>query len=247
MTKKLDKRKLDKKNRNVAINLTTLLCGLFVGLILGLGTLVHELGHYSFAYLFNKSAIEGLYYSPVDVLMGSISFKNLTDGTILAYVKYHGDVFEVFSEPQALLVLFGGLIFELTFFGLVLIALQKLSNKYKKENQANLYVRGFLGGIIVSMVKMADSWIRDGAQAVLHFTENTYVVRGVFLWFFFFGSIVSGYFVGAYASKTYLRLKSRICLILSKIWSEDYGSSFLTPTHNTNPSKQSPLPPLQGD
>jgi len=181
MTKKLDKRKLDKKNRNVAINLTTLLCGLFVGLILGLGTLVHELGHYSFAYLFNKSAIEGLYYSPVDVLMGSISFKNLTDGTILAYVKYHGDVFEVFSEPQALLVLFGGLIFELTFFGLVLIALQKLSNKYKKENQANLYVRGFLGGIIVSMVKMADSWIRDGAQAVLHFTENTYVVRGVLI------------------------------------------------------------------
>jgi len=167
-------KKLGQKDRNRVINLTFLLAGLIIGWLF-LDTPVHELGHYSFAYFFNKSAIEGLYYSPVDVLMGLISFKNLTNGTILAYVKYHGDVFEVFSEPQALLVLLGGLIFELTFFGLVLIALYKLSNKYKKrKNKANLYVRGFLGGIILSMVVMAGGWITDGKQAILHFTENMY-------------------------------------------------------------------------
>lgn len=103
--------------------------------------------------------------------------KNPTNIEPLAYVKYHGNVFEVFSEPQALLVLFGALIFELTFFGLLLIALSKLSNKYKKgKNKVNLYVRGFLCGIIISMVRMAGGWIMDGKTAISHFTENIYFI-----------------------------------------------------------------------
>lgn len=169
-------KKLGQKDRNRLINLILLLVGYSIGIFLDV--LVHELGHYSFAYFFNKSAIKGLYYSPIHILKATLSLlRNPTNIVTLAHVDYYGSVFELFSEYQALLVCLGGLIFELAFFGLLLMILYKLANRYKKEkNKTNLYLCSLLCGIILSMVLMVGSWVLDGMILLLHFTVNRYLI-----------------------------------------------------------------------
>jgi len=152
-----------KKNPSKIGRLMTICSLIALSVLVGITVVIlldiffHEAGHFCFAYAFNKSAIAEFHYRPVDLL---------TVGEH-QYVRYHGNVSDIFSLHQALLVYFGGLIFELIFFGLFLFISNKLPKDYKKgRSKMMLFGHGLLTGIIGGFVIMPFNGIEDWWKAL---------------------------------------------------------------------------------
>jgi len=156
------------KIEKVTIYLSVLLVAITIGALLDI--FFHEFGHFCFAHAFNESAVAEFHYRPIDL------FKTGEP----QYVRYHGNVSDIFPLYQALFVYFGGLIFELIFFvGVFLLVSYKLFNNYKRgRSKKMLFVHGMLTGIIGGFFIMPFNGIEDWQKALNMlplFAENMYL------------------------------------------------------------------------
>jgi len=157
--------------------LMTFSFGFLVGAFLN--PFVHEIGHYTFAYVFNKSAISEFSYSPQNVIGELIGTYK---GNTPHYVSYTGPLYEVFKPYQAVLVSLAGLLFQLILFILVLSGLNKYYKYYViRAYPKDLLVYFFLLGILISCLSITWSWIGDGAKFFYVFIqEKTKMKIGIY-------------------------------------------------------------------
>ncbi|MEM5778045.1 MAG: hypothetical protein QXD43_00965 [Candidatus Aenigmatarchaeota archaeon] len=86
--------------------------------------LIHELGHYTFAYAFNKTAIANFSFPVLEALTTlnpSASF--------YPAVNYKDPMIKSFSITQIFLISFAGYFFELIYFVFLVLVLEKLLKK----------------------------------------------------------------------------------------------------------------------
>jgi hypothetical protein len=145
---------------------------LFSGALVGrfFSILVHEIGHFTLGYIFNKEAIEGMYFYPEKLLTPD----NFLGLAVVADVKFKGDIPGLYSGPEAGLVFMGGLIFQ---FALLLGVVLLLNRARPSRNKACFKVFCLGLGFYLGMSNIIYSWWQDAVEMSL---ANGATVKYVF-------------------------------------------------------------------
>jgi hypothetical protein len=149
---------------------------LLIGLIIGtlVNPFVHEMGHYSTAYIFNKSAIKEFYYSPENALKGLF---NMAEGPYPQYVSYTGSVYEVFTPLQAFIVAIAGVAYTTILFFFLVFSTRKIERRYLKgHSKLDFAILSFMVGYFITFFYIHFAWVSDGAMAMSIFTDNTLIM-----------------------------------------------------------------------
>jgi len=166
-----------RKARELLINKTKvylplLLTGLIIGTLVN--PFIHEVGHYSTAYIFNKSAIQEFHYSPENALKGLF---NMAEGPYLEYVSYTGSIYDVFTPLQAFIVAIAGVTYTTVLFFFLVFLTKKLERRYlKRHSKSDFALLSFMVGYFCSFTYIHFGWIGDGAMAMRIFTDNTLIM-----------------------------------------------------------------------
>jgi len=151
-----------------------IIVGISSGLIFGVysNTCFHEIGHYAFAYLFNKSVIKQFSCNPQNYL----SAEALKGGLVLlGDVSYYGEPFQVFPFYQALIITIMGPVFQAILFVIFLFLFNHVLNKKERDNRFH-FEAGFFVGALISSVNITLGWIEDAKSILLQFTSNISIV-----------------------------------------------------------------------
>jgi hypothetical protein len=149
---------------------------LVIGFLLGtlINPFIHELGHYSTAYLFNRSAIKEFHYSPENALK---SIFGMVNEPYSQYVSYSNSIYEVFTLPQAFIVSLAGVVFTTVLFFLLVDFTKMVEQRYQKEHsKMDFILLSVMTGYMTTFLGVHFGWIRDGAMAMRIFTDNTLVM-----------------------------------------------------------------------
>jgi hypothetical protein len=149
---------------------------LLIGLITGtlVNPFIHEAGHYSAAYIFNRSAIKEFHYSPENALKGLF---NMAEGPYPQYVSYTGSVYNVFTPLQAFIVAIAGVAYTTALFFFLVFLTKRLERRYlKKNSKSDFALLSFMVGYFCSFTYIHFAWIGDGAMAMRIFTDNTLIM-----------------------------------------------------------------------
>jgi hypothetical protein len=154
------------------VYLPLLLTGLIVGTLVN--PFIHEVGHYSTAYIFNKSAIKEFYYSPENALKGLF---NMAEGPYPQYVSYTGSVYDVFTPLQAFIVAIAGVAYTTILFFFLIFSAKRLGRKYLKgHSKLDFALLSFMVGYLITFIYIHFAWVSDGAMAMRIFTGNTLIM-----------------------------------------------------------------------
>ena len=163
-----------KKTLNLKLVLMVLVCvlfGFFIGAFINM--FFHELGHYSFAYIFNKSAIKGFEFYPYSVIQEMIPFQQITD---IHKITYKGSVFDLFTYPQAVLIFFGGLIFQLVIFVLAIILLENVTKRFEgRLNKRSFLIFCLLLGFFAAFISVTYGSTADINKVFMTIVGDVYI------------------------------------------------------------------------
>jgi len=144
---------------------------LFLGGVLGFvsDVCIHEIGHYTFAYVFNKTAIYSFECSPYETLLGIFNLSNTTQKYA---VEYKSPIVEVFKPYQIPFVVLGGLAFEMIAFYFLARYSHKLLTRWKGDLTIKTALcLSFFSGLLIAFSVMLYGWTMDGKFIVSVFIE----------------------------------------------------------------------------
>ncbi len=112
-------------------------------------TPLHEFGHYTFAYAFNKTDIANFTFPYKEAFV--------TDpfATLHPSLNYKYPMNQSYSIPQIFLISFGGFLFELIYFVIIVTVLYKILLKRKV---INFYLASIIIGFYIMFFNMLIGW-----------------------------------------------------------------------------------------
>jgi magnesium-transporting ATPase (P-type) len=108
-------------------------------------TPVHEFGHFTFAYAFNKTAIANFSFPLKEAFTTIDPFVSLHPS-----LNYKYPMIESFSIPQVFVISFAGYLFELVYFVVLIVVLDKLLKKEIKSMKRFYLISIIMGFYIMS-------------------------------------------------------------------------------------------------
>ncbi len=132
---------------------------------------LHEVGHYTFAYAFNSTGIANLSYPIKENLMNPFAAVNPA-------VNYKVPMIQSFSVAQIGVISFAGFLFEIFYWLLLILLLDKILLKRMKSVKSS-YITSIFFGFYISSMFMLYGWFgitninSDVYKVILSF-PNTY-------------------------------------------------------------------------
>jgi len=181
------------RNKFLKYSLFSLVFSVIIAVFLGvpINTCIHELGHYSAAYIFDKSQIND---SKCFIPENFFSTEAFGDFVVAGQVTYNKPVFDAFPFYQAVVTTLAGPILQLAFFIILLLVLDSML-KHKSNNNWNYILRiSFVLGLIFGSSQLTVGWIRDVNLILVQYTTNFSILAIIILGIYYL-AMLSYYFI----------------------------------------------------